>query len=30
MCIDVDGHHSGGNSIVNENDFFCYYRNLFV
>ena len=21
MCIDVDGHHSGGNSIVNENDF---------
>ena len=26
MCIDVDGHHSGGNSIVNENDF-CYYIN---
>ena len=22
MCIDVDGHHSGGNSIVNEIDFF--------
>ena len=26
MCIDVDGHHFGGNSIVNKNDF-CYYRN---
>ena len=26
MCIDFDGHHSGGNSSVNVNDF-CYYRN---
>ena len=26
MCIDFDGHHSGGSSFVNENDF-CYYRN---
>ena len=22
MCIDFDGHHSGGNSIVYVNDFF--------
>ena len=27
MCIDFDGHHSGGSSFVNENDFFFYYRN---
>ena len=26
MCIDFDGHHSGGSFFVNENDF-CYYRN---
>ena len=26
MCIDFDGHHSGGSSIVNVKDF-CYYRN---
>ena len=27
MCIDFDGHHSGGSSFVYINDFFCYYRN---
>ena len=26
MCIDCDGHHSGGSSFVYVNDF-CYYRN---
>ena len=26
MCIDLDGHHSGGISFVYVNDF-CYYRN---
>ena len=26
MCIDLEGHHSGGGSFVNVNDFF-YYRN---
>ena len=26
MCIDFEGHHSGGSSIVNVKDF-CYYRN---
>ena len=26
MCIDFDGHHSGGSSFVHVNDF-CYYRN---
>ena len=26
MCIDIDGHHSGGSSFVYVNDF-CYYRN---
>ena len=26
MCIDFEGHHSGGSSFVNENDF-CYYKN---
>ena len=26
MCIDFEGHHSGGSSIVNVNDF-CYYIN---
>ena len=26
MYIDVEGHHSGGSSFINENDFF-YYRN---
>ena len=28
MCVDVDGHHSGGSSFVYVNDF-CYYRNCF-
>ena len=28
MCIDFDGHHSGGNSVVYVMIFiFCYYRN---
>ena len=26
MCIDFDGHHSGGSSFVYVNHF-CYYRN---
>ena len=26
MCIDFEGHHSSGSSIVNVNDF-CYYKN---
>ena len=26
MCIDFDGHHSGGSSFVYVNEF-CYYRN---
>ena len=26
MYIDVEGHHSGGSSLINENNF-CYYRN---
>ena len=26
MCIDLEGHHFGGSSFVNVNDF-CYYRN---
>ena len=26
MCIDFNGHHSGGSSFVYVNDF-CYYRN---
>ena len=26
MCIDFDGNHSGGSSIVNVKDF-CYYIN---
>ena len=26
MCIDFDGHHSGGSSFVYVNNF-CYYRN---
>ena len=29
MCIDFEGHHSGGSSFVNENDF-CYYRNCCI
>ena len=28
MCIDLEGHHSGGSSSINEKDFF-YYRNYF-
>ena len=27
MCIDFDGHHSGGSSFIYVNDFFYYYRN---
>ena len=27
MCIDCDGHHSGGSSLYMYNDF-CYYRNF--
>ena len=27
MCIDFDGHHSGGSYFVCVNDF-CYYRNF--
>ena len=26
MCINFDGHHSGGSSFVYVN-YFCYYRN---
>ena len=26
MCIDFDGHHSDGSSLIYVNDF-CYYRN---
>ena len=26
MCIDLEGHHSGGISFVNVNNF-CYYIN---
>ena len=26
MCIDLEGHHFGGSSFVNVNDF-CYYIN---
>ena len=26
MCIDLEGHHSGGSSFVNVDDF-CYYKN---
>ena len=26
MCIDFNGHHSGGSSFVYVNDF-CYYKN---
>ena len=26
MCMDFDGHHSGGSSFIYVNDF-CYYRN---
>ena len=26
MCIDFDGHHSGGSSFMYANDF-CYYIN---
>ena len=27
MCIDYDGHHSGGSYFVYVQMFFCYYRN---
>ena len=26
MCIDIDGHYTGGSSFIYVNDF-CYYRN---
>ena len=26
MCIDLEGHHSGGSSFIYVNNF-CYYRN---
>ena len=26
MCIDLEGHHSGGSSFLNVN-YFCYYIN---
>ena len=29
MCIDFDGHHSGGSSFINVNDFFLL-KKLFV
>ena len=29
MCIDFDGHHSGGSSFVYVNHF-CYYKNCCV
>ena len=29
MCIDFDGHHSGGSSFVYVNDF-CYYKNCCI
>ena len=29
MCIDFDGHHSGGSSFIYVNDF-CYYRNCLL
>ena len=29
MCINFDGHHSGGSSFVYVNDF-CYYRNCCI
>ena len=29
MCIDLEGHHSGGSSFVNLNDFFLLQK-LFV
>ena len=29
MCIDLEGHHSGGSSFVNVNDFFLLQK-LFV
>ena len=29
MCIDFDGHHSGGSYFVYVNDF-CYYRNCLL
>ena len=30
MCIDFDGHHSGGNSFVDVNDFFVITKKSFV
>ena len=29
MCIDLEGHHSGGSSFVNVNDFFLLQK-LFI
>ena len=30
MCIDFDGHHSGGSSFVYVNDFCCYINYLYT
>ena len=30
MCIDFDGHHSGGSSFVYVNDFFYYINCLYT
>ena len=30
MCIDFDGHHSGGSSFVYVNDFCCYRNCLYT
>ena len=30
MCIDFDGHHSGGSSFVYVNNFFLLLHKLFV
>ena len=30
MCIDFDGHHSGGSSFVYVNDFCCYKNCLYT
>ena len=30
MCIDFDGHHSGGSSFVNVNDFYYYINCLYT
>ena len=30
MCIDFDGHHSGGSSFYIYVNDFCYYRNCLI